>query len=140
MGGIESGSQLDDGCRPGLRGHDDLRQQRIVVGRDFRAALHPRFGSGVRGKLCFCQKSRGRLKILARIFRIDAYLNGMTMRRRLDMGKLRHLAGSKEEHPADHVDRRHFLADAVLDLQPGVDLQKIEFIRFGVIHELHGSG
>ena len=52
----------------------------------------------------------------------------------------RKFARRKADHPFDQVDPGHCFGDAVFDLKPGVDLQKIKGLRDAIINKLDGSG
>ena len=116
-----------------------LCDHRIIIRTHFGATLNPSVHSHISGKLHLREQSAAGLKIPAGVFRIHAGFNGMPIRNMTKLGKRNLITGCEPHHPLDEIDSRDFLCYAMLDLKPGVDLEKIELFGFRVVHELAGA-
>ena len=130
----------------GGRAGDHLGDHGVEVRRDFAAGFHPGVDpqratvGGGEGHLA--QQARTGLEIASGVFGVQPRLDGVSLgpqplRELLQRGQR---AGGEFDHPAHEVHAPDLLGDAVLDLQPGVDLQEIEALRIAVIDELHRAG
>ena len=75
------------------------------------------------------------------VFGVQTCLDGVTSRRER-LGKrfqAREFSGAELYHPFDDIDAVDQLGDAVLDLQAGIDLQKVERFAFGIVDEFDGA-
>src|SRR5947208_1722749 len=100
--------------------HEELGEQRVVERRHLRARANPVIAAYVRGETHLGEQTRAGPKIMLRIFRIKADLNGMAAWGVLVCGEIRRLTRGGPYHPLDEIQSRDELRHAVLDLQPRV--------------------
>ncbi len=81
-----------------------------------------------------------RLEVARRVFGVDPRLDRAAFRRRRLLRKKISLSGGQAQHPLDQIDAQHVFSDAVLHLQTGVDLQKVEALFPFVVDELDSAG
>ncbi len=107
---------------------DQLRQQRVVIGRDGIAG--PKAGIDadvVSGRLApQPDRSRRRQETLVGVLGIDARLDGVAMHRDLVLAQRQRLAHGDAQLPLHEVEAGDQLGDGVLDLQAGVHLDEVE--------------
>ncbi len=128
-----------DGVVARRAGDDQLREQRIVVGRHLAAALDPAVDPDVRRKRDVGEDARAGLEVLVRILGVEAHLDRVPARRVAIFRERQRLAGGEPHHPLDEIDARDRLGHAVLDLQPRVDLEEIRLAARDVEDELDGA-
>ena len=81
-----------------------------------------------------------RQKILVRVFGVEARFDGVAVEARPGPAAQRQLfAGGDAQLPGNQIQTGHRLGHRMLDLQPGVHLEKVEFLR-PVEQELDGAG
>ncbi|OIQ81148.1 hypothetical protein GALL_370930 [mine drainage metagenome] len=119
--------------------HDELGQHGVVEGADLAAGLDPGFHPHVGREHHLGEQAGGGLEVLRRVFGVQAHLDAVTARRVHIAGAGR-LARGLAHHPRHQVHTADLLAHAMLDLQPGVDLEEVERAGVGVEHVLHGPG
>ena len=126
---LERGTQRQASRFPVLRMDHDLRQQRIVEGRDFHArtqpGVDPHIGSPREGD--HRGHARRRLEVPTRILGVESRLYGAAIRGKVrgQFVEGRQFPCRQPHHHAHEIDAEHQLGDAVLHLQPGIDLQEI---------------
>ncbi len=133
--------------RPVRSGDDQLCQQRIVVGADFRTVGYPGFDPGICRKAHLSQHAAAGAEVLIRILGVDARLDGDAARRTCRGRRASGGPGIEEgvvtgraaDHPFDQVHARNLLRHCVLDLEAGVDFQKRELIPLRVVEKLDGA-
>ena len=116
----DGGAQRGERLLTVLSVDDDFRQQRVVKGRNLRAALDPGVDAHV-GKLDLGEQTGARLEIARRIFGVHSHLNRVAVRLKVaKFRQIRRLSGRCADHPLDQINPHHELGDAVLDLQARV--------------------
>jgi len=73
-------------------------------------------------------------------FRIDARLDRRALRLEIGGSRQHILASRLAEHPFDEIDAEYCFRHRVLHLEPGVDLEEVEFLAGGIVDELDGAG
>ena len=107
-------------------GHDQLADQRVEHSRDRHSGRvpgvepHPWASWRVPGG----DRARGRKEVPAGVFGVDPEFDRVPPGRRVVVTEMFPLGDA--EHLAHQVDPCHFLADRVLDLQSGVDLEEAD--------------
>ncbi len=146
LGLVEGAPQAVDGGRPVAGVDHDLGQQVVVVGRDPVAGLEPGVdpdpGTGRHDPLS--DPAWARREVAGRILGRETDLDRVTLGLGRPVGGGQHrrrerLPGRQPELLLDHVDAGDQLADTVLDLEPGVDLEEVEGTVRGA-QELRGRG
>src|SRR4029079_1950879 len=117
---------------------DQLRQQRIVKRRDLRSALDPGLDANGFWPGHMRQQSGARAEIPAGIFRIKPHLNRRAYGIDIALVKRGRRSRRLPHHPFDKVDVVHLFGHAMLDLEAGIDLEKIKLIGRGVVEIFHG--
>src|SRR5262245_45370877 len=114
-----------EGFDAGLAGDDHLGQQGVEVSTDDRAGLD----AGVDAYTWAFRKppsgddAGSRQEAAGRVLTVDAELDGVPAWRRI-VGEAELLAVGDAELLPDEIDAGRLLGDRMLDLQPGIDLQK----------------
>ena len=124
---------------------DQLGDHRVERRRHLDARLHPGLHAepvDLVREAHVDELAGTRAEVEERVLRVEARLHRVTGRdepRALGL-EIERLARGQAQHPRDQVDAVHRLGDAVLDLQPGVDLEEEEALVGGVDDELDGAG
>ncbi len=105
---------------------DELGQHRIVIGRHFAAGLDPGVDPQILREDDLVQQAGAGLELLAGVLGVETHLHRMPLRREGVAVQRRRFAGRHAQHPLHQVDAGDHFGDAVLDLQPGVDLEEVE--------------
>ena len=125
---------------------DQLGQHGIKKGRHFDAALNPVIDAPPLavggGEDHLAQESGAGLELAGRILGIEAHLNGVAagLQRGGQGRQIGQGTGAQLYHPAHQIHAVDLLGDAVLHLQPGIDLQKVEALALGIVDILHRPG
>src|SRR6266567_3550664 len=119
---------------------DELRHQRVVVRRDIRAGAEARVDAHARpgGSDPAGDPLGVRHELAQRVLGVDAHLDGVPGPRNVLLREAEGEAGSDSYLLFDEVDPGDGLGDGVLDLEPCIDLEKIEVAP--AEHELDGAG
>ena len=139
---LQGGLYAPDGGGTVLGVDDQLGQQRVVemghLTACCEARIDPDAGAARLDKL---QELAGaRQKSAGRVFGVDAALDGMAALAEMDLFEGEALPACDADLPVDQVQAGDQLGDRMLDLQAGVHLEEIEFVRVGVDDELDGAG
>jgi hypothetical protein len=138
-----------DGLVEGRGEGGDLDEQRIVVGRDHRAAVS---GAAVQpdaeagGRAVVGDPSEVRNELVLRILGRHAALHrepagvDLLLRRDPDRRVVHRQALGDQDLRPDEVDAGHHLRDRVLDLDARIDLDEVELLLVDVDQELDGRG
>ena len=116
---------------------NQFSQHGVVPGADLGAALDPGVHAQVGGKHHVGQHAGRRLKALEWVFGIQTRLNGVAALRNRQRLQWRQITCSQLEHPFNNVHTGYRFGDAVLYLQAGIDLQKIEVLRGCIDHKFN---
>ena len=125
---------------------DDLREHRVEERRDLGAGLYPGVDSDIDPVLGRELDGRdgagGRTEVLRRVLGVETRLDGVPVRHQglLYLVDVAELSGAEPQHHLDDVLSVDHLGDAVLDLEPGVDLKEVELLLVGVEYVLDGAG
>ncbi len=145
--GVFQGALQGGQRRVAIRFEDDqLGQHRVVQRRDRQARFDPVVDAQLLavglGELGGGEQAGAGLEVLVGVFRVQARLQRVAARRETlaQARQRRQLAGGQLHHPAHQVDAEHLLGDAVLHLQAGVHLQKVETVAVLVEDEFHRAG
>ena len=119
---------------------DDLRDHRIILGRDPVAGIEPGIDTdAVAGRqMQVLHDTRARHEVLRRDFRVDAALDGMSTRLHLLLGEAQRFARRDTDLFNDEIGAGHHLGDAMLDLDSCVHLHEVE-VPLRVHDELDGT-
>src|ERR1700757_3171083 len=85
-------TKLLDRFAPICSMHDHLRQHRVVKRRDLGSRVHPRLNACALWPANMHQAARTRLKVPSGILRVNAHLDGRSLRLDLETLKRRHVA------------------------------------------------
>src|SRR3569832_155867 len=118
--------------------NDDLRQKRVVVGRNAASCLDVGVDAdAVAGrKSRRCHRARTGLEVVLWIFSIDAEFDGMSTKANFILLYPERLTFRDGDLFANEVDARDRLGDRMLHLDTRVHFQKVERVPLGVDQEL----
>ncbi len=137
---IERPGQLGQRLRAVVAMRDQLGQHRVVMGADLAAARDPGVDPDVARKTDLGQQAGGRLKVLGRVFGVQAGLHRMAARDHLQGVEGRHVTSGQAHHPVHQINPGHRLGDTMLHLQAGVDFKKEKFLGACVHDKFHRPG
>ena len=137
-GVVERRGQGVDRRGPVVAVGEHLGQQRVVVRADLGTGRHPRVDPHV-GREGHLGEQAGRgQEALRRVLGVEPGFDGVAPGRRGAGGHDRRVARGDADHGFDQVEAGDQLGHAVLDLQPGVDLEEVVLVVDGVDEELDG--
>ena len=119
---------------------DDLRDHRIILGRDSVAGIESGIDAdAVAGRqMQVLHYTRARHEVLLRDLCIDSALDGMPTRLHIFLREAQRLACRDTDLFNDEIGAGHHLGDAMLDLDSGVHLHEVE-VPLRVHDELDGA-
>ena len=133
--GGQGGLELGHGIGAVDAGDDEFGDHRVVMGRHVATGGNPGLNARIFWKHHFRQTACAGLEVACRVFGIQPHLNRRTLWRGHMQGKI--IAARQAHHPGDQIDACHLLGHAVLHLQAGVDLQKVESAGIGIQYIFH---
>ena len=137
---VEGGAHLHEGgfSRRGM--DDDLRDHRIILGRDPVAGIESGIDAdAVAGRqMQVFHDTRARHEVLRRDFRVDAALDGMSTRLHILLREAQRFARRDTDLFDDEIGAGHHLRHAMLHLDSRVHLHKVE-VPLRVHDELDGA-
>ena len=139
-GVIQRPGQLGQRLRTVIAMRDQLGQHRVVMGADLAAARNPGVDPDVARKTHLGQQAGGRLKILRRVFGVQARLHRVAACHHLQGVEVGHVTGGQAHHPVHQIDAGHRFGDTMLHLQAGVDFQKEKLLGACVHNKFHRAG